>query len=33
MQHQEMIHPSEFGLISRICIFSLAAMLSVFAFI
>ncbi len=33
MQHQEMIHPSYFGVISRTCLFSLAGMITVFAFI
>lgn len=33
MQHQEMIQPSQFGVISRTCLFSLAAIVLVFAVI
>lgn len=33
MQHQEMIQYSNFGLISRICIFSLVGIFTVFAVI
>lgn len=30
MQHQEMIQPSNFGVISRTCLFSLATVIGVF---
>ncbi|GAA5646676.1 hypothetical protein Vpro01_02438 [Vibrio proteolyticus] len=33
MQHQEMIQPSEFGVISRTCLFSLLTIVGVFALI
>lgn len=30
MQHQEMIHPTDFGVISRTCLFSLVGIVAVF---
>ncbi len=33
MQHQEMIQPTQLGVISRTCLFSFAAILFVFVFI
>ncbi len=33
MREQEMIQPSNFGVISRTCIFSLAGIVSVFFFV
>ncbi len=33
MQHQEMIQPTQLGVISRTCIFALVALVAVFALI
>ncbi|ANS84935.1 hypothetical protein VSVS12_01168 [Vibrio scophthalmi] len=33
MERQEMIHPSNFGVISRTCLFSFAGLIGVFLFI